>query len=427
MGFFRLLHNKIIKFVILTTYLLVLCSGCMRDPFGRYPDSVEDASIYTKDVYYLGHNFEKQIVFEDIARIEASEVWQTFVDDDFNMLVTGRVLLKDENFDDFHIELISPPLDNEAYEFREINTDQGDPKQKKYIFQWNPSSSFLGDNLRRDISLEFRLTIVGKVSVSIFNSFRVFVYKRPIRIEPTVSIENPSLVFSGDTSKIKVTVIDRNATEDYPPVIDFVDIDEEYDAERISFSSKTQIDNYQWEFEYDFTAPLLEGDQTTYDYDLGVRAISRFGVPSPVIRKQVSVIKNMDILPEVSAPEEITMHTSNESNTESHIELQVENPFNGNLTVDRVISLNSSRIPGNVGHRLTNKDDTFDVTIRWSLPANTENVNISGEYELRVDMIYRWNHGGRSFNKRVSHTIKANIISIENSNDFQNTIIEPNL
>ena len=424
MNFYKSSYNKMMKFVILNIYLLtlILCCGCMRDPFGRYPDSVQDASVYTKDVYYLGHNFEQQVVFEDIARIEATEVWQAFVGDQLNMVITGHVLLEDENFDDFHIELVSPSLANEVYEFREVNPAQDDSKKKQYVFRWNPSSSFLGEDLRRVINLRFRLTIVGKVNVSVFDNFPVFVYKKPNSTEPIlVSIEKPSSVFSGETCKIKITVIDRTSSKGSPPVIDFLDVDDEYDADLITFSKKTQIDNYQWEFEYDFIAPSLERDYTTYHFE--VLAMSRFGVSSPVRRSQLTIIRNMENLPQVLGPKEITVSTSNVS----HFGLEVQDPLNsGSLEVDRVFSLNSSDI-GSIGAFVQKRGDIFNISLRWNVPANTEEVNISGEYELLVNMIYRWNHNGRVFTKRISHTIKANIISIEDvehPGNFQDVLIE---
>ena len=417
-------YNKMTKVFIFQICLLVLYCGCTRDPFGRYPDSVKNASPYTKDVYYLGHNFEKQIVFENVARIEASDIWQTFVGDEFNMVVTGHVLLEEENFHDFYIELVSPPLDNEIYEFREADATQHDPKKKQYIFQWNPSSSFLGNDFRKVINLRFQLKILGKVNVSIFDNFPVFVYEKPILTKPAVlSIENPSLVSSGSVCKIKVKVFDSNSSEDYPPIVDFVDVSDRYDAsDLITFSNKTQLDDQTWEFEYDFTAPLLE-EENQVPYLFEVLAISRFGVSSSTERSQLTIFRDMNNLPEIIGPENITAYTA----TNSHIELLVQDPFNGELSIDEIISINSVSIPGSFIARKRKEDGYFKVSIIWDIPENTEGKNVSGEYEFLLNMIYRWNGGNsRQSPKLISHAIKANIVPIENleqSDDAQEVTI----
>ena len=410
-----------IKLFTVLCLLMLFCS-CTRNPFGRYPDEVQDASAYTKDVYYLGHNFGQQIVFENIANIEASDIWQTFVGDSFNMVVTGHVLLKDEEFDDFYVELVSPPLDNERYEFNEVDTGD-ESKEKQYVFQWEPSSSFLGDDFRKVINLRFRLTIVTKTSINItiFDNFPVFIYEQPILTEPTiVSIENPAMVSSESVCKIKVKVFDRNSNEDYPPVIDFVDVDRRYDvSDLITFSNKSQIDDYTWEFEYDFRPqPLGEEKQIPYQFE--VRALSKFGVSSSPKRSQLTIFRDMENLPEVMGAENITTYAG----SNFVMELQVQDPFNGDLSLDRL--LHSGDIPGSFEAYKRKGNNGFSVSIIWNIPENTEEVDdVLGEYEFYIEMEYQWSHNGDTFTKKVSHRVKVNIISAESfESDMQDIVIE---
>ncbi len=406
-----------IKFFVFLCLLMLFCS-CTRDPFGRYPDEVKDASPYPKNVYYLGHNFENQIVFESIATIEASDIWQTFVGDKFNMVVTGHVLLKDENFDDFHIELVSPPLDNEIYGFSEVDTEEDGSKKKQYIFRWQPSRSFLGEESPKVIDLRFRLTIVreNRASISRFDNFPVFVYEKPILTEPTIlSIEHPSMVSSESICKIKVRVFDVNSSEDYPPVIDFVDVDRRYDAsDLITFSNKSQLDDHTWEFEYNFKPKPL-GGESQISYELEALAISKFGASSPSKSSQLIIFEDMDSLPQVIGPENITVYTG----TTSFMELQVQDPFNGDLSLDRI--LNSENIPGHLTAETRKGNNGFGISITWDMPANTEEADISGEYELYVKMTYRWEHNGSRLTKKISHKIKISIIFVEDIEHPDNT------
>ena len=416
-------QSYLTKFFTFKICLLMLCSACTRDPFGRYPEAVKNASPYTKDVYYLGHHFEKQIVFENIAKIETSDVWQTSVGDQLNMIITGHVLLEEEYFHNFDIELVSPPLHNEIYEFGEVDTGERDSKKKQYLFQWKPSNSFLGDDFKKVIDLRFRLTIVGKVNVSLFDTFPVIVYGEPILIQPTVvSIEHPSVVSNEDVCKIKVKVFDQHSSEEYPPIIDFVDVDERYDAsELIAFSSKSQVSDHTWEFEYDFTAPSLEQGEIQFPYQLEALAISRFGVSSESKRSQLTVVRDTDKLPQITGAEEITVYTA----TTPYIVLQVQNPFNGRLSVhEEIVTSNSVNIPGSFIAHQREKEGYFEVTIIWNIPENTE----EGEYEFGINMTYQWpDHNGYRHVKVVTHTIKANVMSIESlqqSSDVQEIAVE---
>ena len=416
-------NSYVINFLALTTCLLIFCISCARNPFGRYPEAVENASPYTKDTYYLGHNFGRQIVFENIGKIEASEMRQTFVGDNFNMVVTGHVFLEDENFHDFNIELVSPPVDNEIYEFNEIGTEEGDSIKKRYLFQWRPSSSFLGDDFRKIINLRFRLTIVGKVNVSIFDNFPVDVYGEPIRTQPVIiSIENPSVVSSEGICKIKVRVFDQHSSEGYPPIIDFLDIDKKHDvSDLIAFSNKSQVDDHTWEFEYEFTPPSLEQGERQFSYNFEAVAISRFGVSSQAGRSQLTVVRDMDNLPQIIGLEEIIVYTA----TNSYIELQVQNPFNGRLSVGDVTS--SANIPGSFIAHQKDKDDHFEVSIIWSIPEDTEGANVSGEYDFNINMTYQWPDQNGSRTKVISHKIKAKVISVETlkqSDDTQELVVK---
>lgn len=393
------------NFMGIAICFLVFCMGCTRDPFSRYPESIKNASPDRNPFYISVSDFKDQIISEDVANIKIDDnSWEAFVDDDFLLEVEGHVFLDNKDFDRFEIDLMSPTLVNEDYDFYRVTDPPSSSRgEQRYVFRWNPSQSFfLGDNFERTINLNFRLHITADQNIDVFEVFPV-VIKTP-RPE-IISIEQPLSVLDRGLCKVKIRVFDKGSGE-HPPVINFINTDSSYDIlDLISFSrvDQDEEDPYTWEFEYDFTPPLLDTtSQLPYTYDILV--MSRFGV-SAIERSQIIVVSDAGHFPQITGPASMTVYKGRSH----HFRLFVENPFGGDLSINENISPDLFNVPGHfISHQIEQRDDGFDIHFVWTVPDIIEAE--SNEYDLNIEMFNEFDHNGELFVRQVSHKIAARIL-----------------
>ena len=319
-GIFRNRDKCMKNFTGMTICFLIFCMGCQQDPFGHYPDSIKNASSKRNPFYIRVSDFRDQMIFENIASINAdSDIWLTFVNDDFSIEIRSHVSLDNRDFNNFKVELVSPVLVNENHTFIEV-ADSLSRKEKKYVFRWSPSESFLGHRFLRIINLEFQLSTTGHKNINISKSFPVFIYK--------------------------TSSFNKHFSEYISLESEFIDEDTNSD--------------------------------TDYDY-----------------------------FPQITGPTNLIIYKG-----KSHyFKFFVENPFDGNLSINEIINSDLSNTPGHfISHQIEKRDDGFDVNFIWTLP-DTIDMELD-EYDLNIEMVNEFNHNGKHFVKKKSHKIAARILDL---------------
>ncbi len=378
-------------FILIVSFLF--CIGCMQDPFGSYPESIRNATPHEEinPPLVIPH----RMVSEDFAQITAShnDLWRASVGNEFSMVITSRIFLDEEDFDDFIVEIVSPPLIGEVYSFREIQ--QVSSKEKRYLFKWTPSRSFTGDHLKKAINLRFQVRTAGRLNLNKLENFPVIVYRTSLLVRPEVtSITMPSILEDGEGCVIQVQVFDINSNENHPPIIEFINMDEDYDlTDLIAFVDKKMISQYLWEFEFHFKTEMLdEINRDSIHYKLGVQARSHFNVPSLVKASHFTIIKDQNNIPQITGPTNITVYTG----TQSHFQLHVEDQLRESLSIQIIVPQDQHNIPGSFEYYTQEKDEGFDITVIWKiseqsllphLDTDTDiESNESNQYNLKIEI-----------------------------------------
>ena len=407
-------NQSIIKYILLLCFLSIalLTIGCAQDPLASLPKSVKDRLNALSNVEFKKKDLDTQIdeVSSTFGRILADDFWKASPEEEFEMILTAKVFLDEDQFDDFDVELEDPLFADEYYSLTQIPDDTENKNERKYLFKWIPSENFLSDHFEKCVPITFKLQTSGDFALERIDTFTLFVTNKSQL--PVLQVVDMFREIQEDNEGImRVHVFDPQATEINPPVLILDEVEFSEDAQMreeekprdlnqlLHFMQREKIDENIWEFQYRLTSNVLDPGADSKAYALEMFAASVSGISDT---HQITLnVFNRVLIPTVIGPSSVKLYAGKTSS----VFIQVLDPLaSGNLSSKLLTA--KEDLPGEVVFDYDTTTEGILVSLSLSIP---ENVDVSQKYTAAIEIS---NEGIENFQKvleSVVHTVSIDI------------------
>ncbi len=402
--------------------LVVGCEGGLhQNPLHEYPDYIQNATLPDN----IPKKPPREPISSEFARIITNDPWAMVVGQSFSVGVDAYLFLEDEMYQDFRVELTSPPPEGEDYSFEEVieehnygyesvedeegeeeEDDKSVLKQKEYLFQWTPSQSILDDDIRKVYYLTFTLITDGDVALVRNKTIPVFIARR-FEVPKITRVKLPVILKEGESGEMTIFVEAPDSSEMHAPTLQFESpaIKTHSDLRSyINFVEKKWLENGKWEFKYFIDLPKgVDISVTHKKHSLRVRAISAFGIRSDFTKAEVTV-NNAVQDPTIAGPRDVTIVEGGRTN----IFLSAFDPtLSGEELKARLITPVVS-LPGEVFlSYLPMPGGGLEISINWFLPEGVENLKDS--YRVEIEVENRGREGMRIDRKKKRYFVNVHV------------------
>ena len=407
------------KHVLFLCFLLIafLSIGCTQDPLAGLPKSTRDRLNALADVEFKkgDGDLESQIkeISSTFGRILADDFWQASPEEEFEMILTAKVFLDEDQFDDFNVELDDPLFANEDYSLTQIPDDTENKNERKYLFKWTPSENFLSNHFEKCVPINFKLQTSGESVLERIDAFTVFVTNKT-QLPVLQIIDMFREMQEGDEGVMTVHVFDPQATEANPPVlilekvefsedVQVVETEEEQTEDLnqlLHFMQMEKIDENVWRFQYRLMSSILDAGVDSVTYALKMFAASVSGVSDT---NQVTLtVFNRVLIPKVIGPTSVKLHPGKTSS----IFIQVLDPLaSGNLSSQLLTA--KEDLPGEVVFNYDTTSNGMLVSLSWSIP---EDIDASQKYTAAIEISNEGVENSQKVLESVVHTVSIEIV-----------------
>ena len=396
---------------ILLFLLIALLIGCTQDPLASLPQSVKERLNVLSDVEFKRKDLDSQVkeISNTFGRILADDFWQAALDKEFEMILTAKIFLNEDQFDDFNVKLEDPIFENEDYSLTPIPNDTENKNERKYLFKWNPSESFVLNYFEKCIPITFKLETSGDMALERPDAFTLFVTNKSQL--PVIQIVDLSKeIKEGDEGIMIVHVFDPQATTTNPPVLilDKVDFDEDTLEEEkprnlnqlLHLIQRERIDRNIWKFEYRLTSNILEADLDSVTYALKMFATSVSGI-SETHQASLTVF-NRVLIPKIIGTTLIRLYAGSTSS----ILVQVLDPLtSGNLS-SRLLTATED-LPGEAVFDYNTIPNGILISLSLSVPKDTDT---SQKYTASIEISNEGIENSQVVSESVVHNISIDVV-----------------
>ena len=396
--------SKTLKCVL--CLFVILLMSCTQDPLKDLPQSVQkrinELLGATKSYGVKQRQEEVSYIFGQLT--SENDFWQVAPGKEFRQIITANVFMDEDQFDDFHVNLKDSKFEGENYSLDLISSDNENKNEKKYLFRWTPSQSFLENYLEKIIDVGFQLQTTGSfiLDKNKVDQFKLFVTKyfqsQPLRIQP---IDVFTEMKEDDEEIMKVHVYSSQ-----PPVLMFGQVNsdmQEEDQPRdlrqlLHFISKKKTtDENIWEFQYYLRTNPSPGMRHT-NYALNMFAFSADGISDPYT--VTLTVFNHVLIPQVIGPKSITISPGQLAS----IFVQVLDPLaSGNLS-SRLLT-QSKDLPGDVRFNYDLITDGILISLHLNVPYD---VDVSQNYKIEIEILNEGIENSQQVLESVVHNIQLN-------------------
>ena len=396
-------------------FIVFLTVNCTQDPLSNLPTSAKDRLNMLSDTQFKRKNLDSQVreISSNFGRILANDFWQASPEKEFEMILTAKVFLNEDQFDNFNVELEDAVFENEDYSLNPISSGTESNNERKYLFKWNPSENFLSNYFEKCIPITFKLQTSGDLILERTDAFVLFVTNKS-RLPVLQIINMPRAVKEDDEGIMTVHVFDPQATTTNPPVVMLNEVkfhEDVLDEERprdlnqlLHLVGSEKIDENIWKFEYRLISNVLNAGLDRVTYALEMFATSVSGVSDT--QKVTLTVFNRVLIPKVIGPSETTLHAGKTS----FIFIQVLDPLaSGNLS-SRLLTAEED-LPGEV---IFNYDITPEGMLVFLSLSAPEDVDTSQKYKASIEIMNEGIENSQTISESVVHDISIGVASLEN-------------
>ena len=401
---------QLIQHILFFLFIGFLTISCDQDPLADLPKSVRDKLDMLSDVEFKRKDLKSHIeeVSSTFGRILADDFWQAPLDKEFKTILTAKVFLDEDQFDDFSIELENTVFKNEDYSLSLISDGTGNKNERKYLFRWTPSENFLSNYFEKCIPITFKLRTSGSMVLERTDTFTLFVTNKSQL--PVLQIADMSTEIKEDDEGIMtVHVFDPQATTTHPPVVILDEVkshDNSLGEERprdlnqlLHFIERKKIDTYIWEFKYRLTPSVLDAGLDRVTYALEMFASSVSGASD--VHQVTATVFNRVLIPQVLVPSEVTLYAGRTSS----IVIQVLDPlFSGELS-SRLLTAEED-LPGAVMFNYETTPEGILISLSLLVP---EDIDTSQKYIASIEILNKGVENSQAVLESVVHDISMDV------------------
>ena len=217
----------------------------------------------------------------------------------------------------------------------------------------------------------------------------------------------PSTLREGDHGMMIVHVFDPQE-KDKSPVLILNQANSTQEAIRdlnrlLTFVEKNKIDENIWEFRYRIKTDILEAGLSRANYALDMFANSIHGVSSKTHQVTLTVF-NRVLIPKVTGPNIVTLY----SGETTSLLIQALDPLASGELSAKILTEESSEIPGDVSFYYEATSQGILVYIHWFIPEDTK---VPQDSRLLIEISNQGMENNQSRLESVVHTISAKILS----------------
>lgn len=405
------------KWLLFFLFLVVSCQGG-QNPLHEYPDYIQNATLPEN----IPQKPLREPVSSEFARIITNDPWAIVVGQEFAMEIDAYLFLEDDMYQDFRVELTTPPPEGENYLLEEIIEDRGGYnyeavegeeenngdvlKQKEYLFKWTPSQSILEEDIRKVYYLTFTLITEGEVALVRNKTIPVFISRR-FEIPKITKVKLPGTMKEGETGEMTVLVEVSDSSETHPPTLQFESPSIKTHSDLrgyLSFVEKKWLENGKWEFKYFIDFPKgVDVSVSHKKHSLRVRAISSFGIQSEFKNAQTTVNNTVQD-PVVVGPSDATILEGGRTNI---FISAVDSTLSGEELSARLVTP-IINLPGEVFlSYLPMSGGGLEISINWALPEGVENLKDSYRVEIEVENEGR--EGMKTVRRKKRHFVNIHV------------------
>ena len=219
-------QTQLIQHILFFLFIGFLAISCRQDPLSGLPKSVKDRLSMLSDVEFKRKSLDLQVkeVSSTFGRILADDFWQASLDKEFEMVLTAKIFLDEDQFYDFNVELEDPVFENEDYSLIQIPNEAENKNEKKYLFKWDPSENFLLNYFEKCIPITFKLQTFGGFVLERTDAFTLFVTNKS-QLPVLQVVDMSKEIKENDEGVMTVHVFDPQATAANPPVLILNEVD----------------------------------------------------------------------------------------------------------------------------------------------------------------------------------------------------------
>ena len=403
-----------VKYILLLCFLLVtfLVASCTQDPLAGLPEPAKNRFNMLSDFELKRKTLDSQAeeVSHTFGRILADDFWLAASDKEFEMILTAKVFLDEDQFDEFDIKLEDPVFENEDYSLSQILNDTENKNEKKYLFKWTPSEDFLSNYLEKCIPVKFTLQTSGDLAFERPDVFKLFVTNKS-KVPVLQIVDMFREIQEGDEGVMRVHIFDPQATDMNPPVLilDKIELSEDAQIDErqprdlnqlLHFMQGERIDENIWELEYRLIPDILEAGLDNVPYTLNMFAISVSGVSDT---HQVTLtVFNRVLIPKVVGPASLQVRAGQTYS----VFIQVSDHLDSGELSSRLLTA-AEDMPGDVEFDYNTTSDGMRISLYFSIP---EDVDASQEYEASIEILNEGLENSRRVLESVVHNVSIEIL-----------------
>ena len=402
---------QFIQHVLLFLFIAFLI-GCTQDPLASLPQSVKNRLNRLSDVAFHKKDLDSQIkdISNTFGRILADDFWQVSSDKEFEMVLTAKVFLDEDQFDDFNVELEDPIFENEDYSLSPIPDEAENKNEKKYLFKWNPSENFYLNHFEKCIPITFTLRTSGTLVLERPDEFTLFVTNKS-QLPVLQIVDMSTEIEEGDEGIMVVHVFDPQATTTNPPVLilDKVTSDKDVSQEEkpkdlnqlLHFVNRERIDDHIWSFEYRLTSNVLDPDLDSVTYALKMFATSVSGISDT--HQAALTIFNRVSIPNVIGPASLRVYPGRTYS----VFIQVSDPLASGQLSSQLLTATED-LPGEVILSYDTTPSGMQISLHFSIPEDDTSQTYTASIEISNEGI----ENSQTVSEIVTHDISIEVISL---------------